>query len=495
MGEKWVRMTSASPSHSAQWDVELEWILAHRFIVGVRLNVGFSDAEGIAATTTPGPSDYYNLEYILRRLAAAGLKVQLDLGGEGPPMTTPWKNLNKDDMGNPQEWLSPKRPPLGTNSSGVVNYGIVNATRAIKNSIIAKMFGIYQAAGLDPYRYCHIELWNEPSVGGAGAPDPDSDPDFYGTDPDNSGIVYSTSIGLWDSPSEATNLTTYPWLGASFLEFFTKECDGLETLGLPCVSPSFTCKHLFEEPDWGGPFELETFDRDVDDQNWINLIRSRSCLSFGLSCYYSTCVVGTSGCTEELYIWPSLGPKRYAETAVWGYDGDGAFGLDINCMAIKIAALRAHPRIAGAQIIVNEAGIKPAFMAMTDEPETNVVGSMAQNYWENYQSLGAATLAYMDELAKLGTVREIQFTVTNTDGGWGSRFGIFADTLELFNGGGLVNYTFSQTFSSALAYARRAGLPLTGVALAYGAAFWGTSLVAGEEEKLPNYTPADPDGP
>lgn len=113
MPELWARMSSCSYANRGKWDLEFEITFALGCFTGIRVGVGMSGADtsnDIAAGADPVTSpNFANLDYVVRRIAAAGYKVLLGLGGDGPPMTTFWQGKNGGTT-----WLDVKRPPLGT---------------------------------------------------------------------------------------------------------------------------------------------------------------------------------------------------------------------------------------------------------------------------------------------------------------------------------------------------------------------------------------------
>lgn len=161
--ELWTRMSSLTWENRGHWELELEMILACNEVTGVRVNIGMSGEDyehDIAAGDAPDTNpNLTNLEYVVRRIAACGLKLLLGLGGDGPPMSEEFWVILAGGT-----WLDVKRPPL------TASLDFVSATRSLKQKVIDKVDEIYRSFGLSPYDYVFLELYNEGAIGGAGAP-------------------------------------------------------------------------------------------------------------------------------------------------------------------------------------------------------------------------------------------------------------------------------------------------------------------------------------
>lgn len=482
MAELWTRMSSATTSNKWKTDIELEWIVAQRCFTGVRVNIGMSgtNANDVAYSTTANTA---NIEYIVRRLAACGLKLQLGLGGEGPPINDNWKAYNKN-AGTATAWKSVKRPPLGNDGAGDLT-AIVDRSALLKNEVIAKVVEIYVSYGLDPSKYIYLELGNESAIGGAGAP-PFNDP-YYSAFLLDYVTGTTADEGLWELPSDfGVGYTGQAYDGAAFLEFFTIELAQLDLLGLPCVGPAFTAKKL--------SVELSSFDQAATTgDNWIDLVRANNMLSYGLNCYYNAFDLETTGIHPELYVWPTLGPVEYAEMAIDGFDHRGIDSGDSQCIQYKINLLRGNARINNNVVTITEAGVHTRFLGMADDKTTYPVGSRDANYYLNYEIVGQARLAYLDKLRELEVDRVIHFTVSDTfttysnptfsSGPWKEVYGEIRGDIQIDVLPTLVN----RTYMSAMAWAKRFGLPETSrdplVTFGNKGAFWNKGVRKGDDEE------------
>lgn len=474
MGELWTRISSATAANKYITDIELEIILASRLFAGIRVNIGMSADIAV----DPYNADLMYINYILRRLATAGLKVLLGLGGEGPPNAG---NAEWADLNGGFGWNSVKRPSLG-DPPGV----IPEQYAEIKSAAIASMVAIYKSVGLDPYEYCFVELGNEPAIGGAGAPPPDDGVTytFYA----QSGINYSSSIGLWDKQSDYTGGSWNSTKGASFLEFFTIEFAELETLGLRCVTPTFAAKNL----NTGASSELQTFDRAATSgKKWLDVAKTPGQFIFGLNNYYNGFNDGAATLNKDMFTWPTCGPHRYAEMAVLGRDRRGVKSNDDQCALARIALMRTVARIANARIAIIETGVTPRFLGMTDDPDGEVIGDRDQTNFVNFQICGEATLALVDLLLKHATPWVVHFSASDAItayGGstaWKELWGFFKSTATV---SAVPSPANELTYSTALAWLRRAGLPTTSpdtsIASADRATFWGEEFRKGEDEDV-----------
>lgn len=478
MVDLFTRMSSAVEANKDIWDIELEWILSQGCFTGVRVNIGMSGE----ISADPATADISYLEYVLRRVAANGLKCQLGLGGEGP---------NKDNeewwiynSGGP--WLSTKRPPIG--GSNLIAY----YSAGIKSVAIAIMVEVYESYGLKPYDYCFIELGNEPAVGGSGAPPPGDT--FYTT----FGLTYTTTndtaVGLWDKATDLTGASATD--GAAYLEFFTVELGFMDLKGLRCIAPSFAAKRMYAAS--GVYAELNSFDRaTATGDKWIDLVREKNELIFSINCYYNTFDLLTTGIHPEQYCWPTCGPIDYAEMAVFGFDGRGVKSGDSQCILYKVNQIRdkAKSRIGDSPLIVGEAGVHYRFMGMTDDPATGPVAGTGvardPNYYVNMDLVGDAELEYLDRLRDSGFTYVIHFSVSDaitnysaTDA-WKEIYGIFRLDSSI---SGIPTLQMEQSYSKAIAWARRYGLPTTGgtsIATSNKGAFWGKRFEKGDNENVP----------
>ncbi|HMS55589.1 MAG TPA: hypothetical protein PKA27_09340 [Fimbriimonadaceae bacterium] len=468
----WARMTSAAPRYDggvplnfSRWEAELQWILAHRQFTGVRFNIGLSDAEGIG--TFEDPMDTSFVEYLLHRLASNGLKVQLDIGGEGPNKEDEgWQSLN----GN-VEWDSSKRPPLGTADA------VLDRVVFIKQAAIDLAIEVYESYGLVPYDWIFIGIGNEPAIGSAGAPEEGND--FYST----FSITYSASIGKWDNFDASGD----PTLGCSYIEFLTKEVDLLDFHGLRVIAPTFASEALSVELGADG------FDQDWTlGYNWIDVVRKKTELIYAINLYYEVFDNNTGGTHAFNYIWPTCGPLRFARVALDGFDGRGYKSQDTVCVKKKLDLLRANDRIGNTRIIVTEAGVNYLSLGQ-DAPGTDS-RSRTASYFINFKRTMEATLAYLDALRELDQefLHVTWFTVSNaTDEVTApdQEYGVFS--YGMTNKDLPVLQTLA-TYTGAQVWARRSGLPTTSLDLtpAYTPEkgnYWHKEFIKGdsENESLP----------
>lgn len=338
----------------------------------------------------------------------------------------------------------------------------------MKQKIIDRVDEIYRSYGLNPADYVFLDLWNEPAIGGAGAP---PDGTFY----TNAGMTYSTSIGKWDASADYSGFATNE--GAPFIEFFTRELEGLDFKGMTCVSPTFTAISISTE--------LSTFDvAATNGKKWIDVCRTNpgfSNLIFGINCYYNAFSLGTTGIEPEFYVEANLGPVEYAEMAVYGNDYRGADSGDGQCIARKIALLRANARIARNKIAIVEAGVQPTYMGMKDS-STPSVGSMSFNYSVNLQTVGQAQLEFLDLLLEQDIVFVGHFTITNVSTAFTQFYGFLRSEADISP---IPNAPDQRQTAVYVAWARRFGLPLTALVSGDYGVFFGTDIKKGDSEVLP----------
>ncbi|HMS55474.1 MAG TPA: hypothetical protein PKA27_08745 [Fimbriimonadaceae bacterium] len=465
----WARMTSAAPRYDggvplnfSRWEAELQWILAHRQFTGVRFNIGLSDSDGIGTST--GTIDTSFVEYLLHRLASNGLKVQLDIGGEGPnPANSGWQTLNGTG-GTP--WDSVKRPPLGPSDA------VLNRIVEIKQEVIDLAIGVYESYGLVPYDWIYIGIGNEPAIGSAGAPVSGSA--FYTT----FGITYSTSIGKWDKFTAGANAAK----GCSFIEFLTKEVDLLDFHGLRVIAPTFASEALSVELGTDG------FDQDwTTGYNWIDVVRKKTELIYAINLYYEVFDNNIGGTHAFNYVWPTCGPVRFARVALDGFDGRGYKSQDTVCVKKKLELLRAEPRIGDSRIVVTEAGVNYLILGQ-DAPGTSTTPTRTASYFINYKRTMEATLAYLDSLRELDQefLHVTWYTITNAteDSDLDQRYGVFSYEMSNANSPSL---QLLKTYTGAQVWARRAGLPTTSLDLtpAYTPEkgnYWHKEFLKGDDE-------------
>lgn len=481
MAELWARISSLTYANRVKWDIELSWILATRMFSGVRANIALSGtAEEDLAYDPDGPN-YSMVEYVAHRLASNGLRFQLGLGGEGPPPGNGnWQTINAGNT-----WLDVKRPPLGPTDD------LVQVVATIKSEIIARVVSIYESYGLDPYFYVIVEFGNELAIGGAGGPPSGST--FYTA----SGLSFTTDKGLWDAPADVTgSLTTTQ--GATGLAFLTKEAGYIAfPMRLQCIAPIFAANRLV--PQSGSVSETTSYWRSVGGENWIDILRAKCDLIWGLNCYYDTFDQNTGGVHPQLYVWPTLGPMEYADLALNGFDGEGAKGDDGLCIKKKIANLRAPVEVStgvfknfigGSPIVLTEAGVHYRYMGMTDDPSTQSVGDRDASYFVNYQVVGQATLAYLDALRELDVPWVTHYTVADpissyaSSTAWRDRFGIMQGNITDASRPALQS---EFVYSGAIPWALRSGLGTTDRSIAANdqGTYWNKEFVKGADENVP----------
>jgi len=371
VSELYVRCSSASQSNSARWDAEFSAIAAinrtGQNIVGVRCNIALS---GALSDTTTGNLTYWT--DLVDRCVAAGLKLSMGIGGEGPQKSlAAWTALNEDT-----EWTYNRRPVPGTAK------GVWLAMVAIKQACIDYAYTAYTAAGYTFRDYVSIELDNEPGLGGSGASGVPTDGSFGGL----------TVEGTWDGSSQITADT----LIASFLERLNFEVPRLNFRGATVISPSFECQSAatFEE-------EIHTF--NATDNDWLSYVNK-----WALNLYYSA---------PEYAGLP--GPREYAR--VWAY-GQNGLSNDIECAAYKIETLRAQQSVATSDLYITEVGISSTKLGMdSGDPE---------NHFER----GRAIVALLNEAGNLGVGRVTFYTVTDTSSASADdRYGWLNTSLDTYS--------------------------------------------------------------
>lgn len=329
---------------------------------------------------------------------------------------------------------------------------------------------------------CIVELGNEPSLlSGAGAPKLGSA--WYGY---IAGGTSSYNIGLWDSGANIDPTACEAWYGAPFLDYFCKELETLDTLGLPLVGPTFTCVDIAAE--------LASFDEAVlaARVKWIDLARAKGPLTFGANLYYNA--FDTVNATGEVqkYVWPSFGPVEYADVAINGFDGRGAKSDDHQCAKWKLSQINIPERgINPKNVVIVEAGLQPYWMGMSDSPSTTheTVGPQKASYPWDLQTVGQANIKLLDSLRTLSKGRTILFTVSDavssyTGANERQRFGVFTSDINFSD---RVVPNDQVTYSASLAWAMRAGLPLTDGPenLPLTGTYWGDQFLAGDSERVP----------
>lgn len=423
-------MASASTPNIPRWGLEVSWMASRKMFAGARVGIGFSDegADGIALN--PASPNFDNLNRILDLLIASNLKCQLGIGGDGPPNIPAWHSL----AGTVSDWPYSKRPPVGTANA------LVNATADIKNQAIELMVNRYRGAGLDPFEYCKVEIWNEPARGGAGAP-----PEGTGYWP----ALPTLPIGTWDS---ATNDPGASGAYDTINDYLNEEVPQLDFQCLRVIAPGFTAAMLDQSTN-GLNRELDTY--DVDATAWMDAVAATVEPSWGLNCYYSL---------EDANI--ALGAALYAERAVWGRDLRLEGSDDLNCMAYRINQIREEiepPTCGKTRITICEAGINPILLGMVDDPD------LVQRQL-NYYELGRARLAYLDALRQLDVEAVILYTASDTDSASVSdHYGAFDENLGTSG---------DVTYSAEIPFAQRAGRSSL-------VPFSGTDYLMAPEEVLP----------
>lgn len=372
VSELYVRCSSASQSNSARWDAEFSAIAAinrtGQNIVGVRCNIALS---GALSNTTTGTLTYWT--DLVDRCVAAGLKLSMGIGGEGPQKAlAAWKALN----GN-TEWTYNRRPVPGTAN------GVWLAMVAIKQACIDYAYTAYTAAGYTFRDYVSIELDNEPGLGGSGASGVPTDGSF--------GDI--TDEGWWDSSLEvfADDLV------ASFKERLNFEVPRLNFRGATVISPSFEC-----QSSTTFTLELATHDNNYED-DWIDYVDK-----WALNLYYSA---------PEYAGLP--GPREYAR--VWAY-GQNGLSNDTACAAYKIQQLMTATGCALEDVLITEVGISSTKLGMdSGDPE---------NHFER----GRVIVALLNEAGNLGVGRVTFYTVTDTSSASADdRYGWLNTSLDTYS--------------------------------------------------------------
>lgn len=423
-------MASASTANSVRWGLEVSWIASRKMFAGVRLNLGFSDEDADGVALNPASPNFDSLNRILDLLIAAKLKCQLGIGGEGPPNISAWHTL----AGTVGDWPYNKRPPLGTANA------LVNAAADIKNQAIELMVNRYRAAGLDPFEYCKVEIWNEPARGGAGAP---SESESYWP------ALPSLPIGTWDS------LTNDPGASGDYAtinEYLNAEVPQLDFQCLRVIAPGFT-SIMIDQATNGLAQELDTY--NVDATAWLDAVAATVEPSWGLNCYYNL---------GDAII--ALGPALYAERAVYGRDLHLAGTEDVNCVAYRLNQIRdaiEAPECSKTRITICEAGINPTLLGMVDDPD---LPQRQLNYYE----LGRARLAYLDMIQQLDVEAVILYTASDTaSASLADQYGAFNEDLGT---------TGDVTYSAEIPFAQRCGASTL-------IPFSGTDYILADEEVLP----------
>lgn len=179
---------------------------------------------------------------------------------------------------------------------------------------------------------------------------------------------------------------------------------------------------------------------------------------FGLNCYYNSFDLGTGGAHDDQYAYPTVGPVKYARMAVNGYDNRGEESADPSCIKKKVAMIRANATILNSVLVFTEAGANYHWLGMTDNPVTDPVrhvsSSRTANYYISQQRTGEAVLAYFDGLRNLAVEWVTLYTIS--DASQDESFGAFDDGMSNSN---VPTLQTLKTFASAVAWARRAGLP------------------------------------
>lgn len=265
-------------------------------------------------------------------------------------------------------------------------------------------------------------------------------------------MTYATSIGKWDIAGDYSSFA--PSEGAAWLEYFTREVEGLDFLGMRVVSPTFTAIDLDEE--------LATFDRAATNgKKWIDVVRANDGfveLIFGINCYYEGFDKRTTGLHPELYAAPNLGPVEFAEMALYGDDYRGAKSGDGQCILRKLAKLREEPRIGRSRIGICESGVNPLQMGMAGDSGSPSLGDMSFYYFVNFQKVGEAQLMVWDGLRQQDLAFVCHFSLTNVSSAWSQFYGLYKYDIDVSIPPTL---QVEKTFATWLAWAKREGLPLS----------------------------------
>lgn len=371
VSELYVRCSSASQSNSARWDAEFSAIAAinrtGQNIVGVRCNIALS---GALSDTTAGNLTYW--QDLVDRCVAAGLKLSMGIGGEGPQKDlAAWKALNGGT-----EWTYNRRPVPGTANA------VWLAMVAIKQACIDYAYTAYTAAGYTFRDYVSIELDNEPGLGGSGASGIPTDGSFGGI----------TDEGTWDSENNVPADT----LVASFIERLNFEVTRLNFRGATVISPSYECQS-------STTFLTELNTSSDSFLDWTNYVDK-----WALNLYYSA---------PEYAGLP--GPREYAR--VWAYGQDG-LSTSAECAAYKIQQIMSYFNVSLENVLITEVGISSTKLGMdSGDPE---------NHFER----GRAIVALLNEAGNLGVGRVTFYTVTDTSSASADdRYGWLNTSLDTYS--------------------------------------------------------------
>ncbi len=411
--ERWCRMSSASTANVDRWATEVAWINSRGF-VGVRVNIALADADSSGLAYNAASPNYSNPETVLDLIIGAGLKCQLGIGGDGPPVNSSWYS---GVGGYGSAWPYPKRPPAG--ATGIP---VIEKTAEIKSACIALMFDKYRDAGYNPFDYCFVELGNEPARGGAGAPD-----EMSGFWP---GSYTTFKIGTWDSPG------TYDPPGAStpymtFCEYFNLEMPLIDFKGLRLIAPTFAC--IPDGQDLNGlTQELATCLSNSTD--WLPIFKATFKPMWGVNLYYSL---------YEAEV--ALGASLYAHRAVYGRDLRVERTEDANSAVYRLQQIRdwIDPDAVEA-IRICETGVQPNFLRMSTDMDNRL---RKLNYFE----LGRARLELLDLLVEQDVDGVILFTATDDEPSSDpdKQFGVFNDDLG--------TVAAEQTYSAEIPFGMRVG--------------------------------------
>ncbi len=143
------------------------------------------------------------------------------------------------------------------------------------------------------------------------------------------------------------------------------------------------------------------------------------------------------------------------------------------------------PEAIDSRIVCTEAGVSHQFVGQTDDPSMDSVGSMTANYFKHYQRQHEAVLAYLDKLEEVGFEWVTHFAVTDSSSSQSQQFGIFDFGLT---DGSRPEILPRLTYASALAWAKRFGMPTTkGTPPDYDDAgnYWNVDFIRGDKEDVP----------
>lgn len=371
IAELYVRVSTATQTNSSRKEAEFDAIARlnrYRTIVsGVRCNIGLS---GDISSSTSGDLTYW--QDAVDRCVAAGLKLSIGLGGEGPNKTLAvWKALNGGT-----EWTYNRRPVPGTANA------VWLAMVAIKQACIDYAYTAYTAAGLDFTTYVSVEIGNEPGLGGSGASGIPTDGTFGGI----------TDQGYWDSSEDITATA----LIASYLEQLNYEIPRLNFRGAEVVAPSF-------EAQDATMFVTELATYSSADTGWIAYVDK-----WAINLYYSA---------PE---YPGLpGAREYSR--VWAH-GQNNLGTDTNCSRYKADALATSAGVPISSIYITEVGVSSTKLGMdSGDPE-------------NHYARGEAIVRVLEEAASLGVGRVTLYTVSDTSSASADdRYGWLNDSLDTYS--------------------------------------------------------------